>query len=249
MAKYLRNPQCPHPHLNHCLRFDGDGIVRDGGDINTTLDAVLGHLRTARSGFRFMVTRFSTPLDLASRLEDRGGLVLDERCPVLALRIRDILHAPPVQVSPGYSIREALTLADVSSVMRTVYDVFNTKPPVSVDACVEFYAANIGTKRYPALRIFAAWSEESATPVATAVTWNHAGVLGVYNVATLAAHRRKGLARAVVAAALAAPACKGGPAPCDVAVLQSSPDALSLYESLGFRVADHWDIYIPPPTA
>jgi len=75
------NPQCPHPFLNHCLEFDGDGVTLDGEDVDAALDKVLSHLASARSGYTFTVTRFSSPADLGSRLVSRG-LALDERWPV-----------------------------------------------------------------------------------------------------------------------------------------------------------------------
>jgi len=124
--------------------------------------------------------------------------------------------------------------------------VFNPpKSPCDIDSCVEFYMKNIGIEWYPLLRYYAAWDEDGV-PVCTAQSWHCAGVLGIYSVATLPSHRRQG-AQPVpsVASALLDPAVRSVEGAPDVAVLESSPEAFSLYTSLGFRVADHWDVYAP----
>jgi ribosomal protein S18 acetylase RimI-like enzyme len=57
------------------------------------------------------------------------------------------------------------------------------------------------------------------------------GVVGIYNVATLPADRRRGDGGAVTSAAMADAAARGATA----AILESSASGRSMYERLGFR--------------
>jgi len=77
-------------------------------------------------------------------------------------------------------------------------------------------------------------------PVSTAAVVMGGGAAGIYNVATLPGHQRKGYGEAVMRAALAdTQKTHGG----DRVILQSTPAGLKLYERMGFRVVTQVSVY------
>lgn len=87
----------------------------------------------------------------------------------------------------------------------------------------------------------AAWAlVEDGLAVASMYTFRHGEDCGVYSVDTVPAHRRRGLARALVAHALAAAGADGA----RTASLQSTPMGEPLYESLGFRAAGRYEEWV-----
>jgi ribosomal protein S18 acetylase RimI-like enzyme len=68
-------------------------------------------------------------------------------------------------------------------------------------------------------------------PVATGMVFDHQGDAGIYNVATLAHARRRGLSGSVVARLLTDAVARG----CTTATLQSTEMALGVYGAAGFR--------------
>ena len=77
-------------------------------------------------------------------------------------------------------------------------------------------------------------------PVATAATVTAAGAVGVYNVATLPAHRRRGHGEAVVRYALARAREESG---CERTILQSTEHGLQLYLSMGYQTVTMVNVY------
>jgi GNAT superfamily N-acetyltransferase len=77
-------------------------------------------------------------------------------------------------------------------------------------------------------------------PVATAATVTAADAVGVYNVATLPAHRRRGHGEAVVRYALARAREASG---CERTILQATEHGLTLYLSMGYQTVTTVDVY------
>ena len=69
--------------------------------------------------------------------------------------------------------------------------------------------------------------------------------IGVYNIATIESARRRGLGAAITERVAADGAADG----CDVAILQSSPMGLTIYERLGYRTVVEYDGWIEPDPA
>jgi ribosomal protein S18 acetylase RimI-like enzyme len=78
-------------------------------------------------------------------------------------------------------------------------------------------------------------------PVATAEVTAGGGVVGVYNVATRAAWRRRGIAGALLRVALRGARSAGA----RTAVLQAAPDGVGVYERLGFQAFGRVTEYKP----
>jgi GNAT superfamily N-acetyltransferase len=80
------------------------------------------------------------------------------------------------------------------------------------------------------------------TPVTTGIGIRTGRTIGVYNVATIEAARRRGLGSLMTARI----ASDGRASGCDVAILQASEMGLSVYERLGYRTVVEYDSYVEP---
>jgi ribosomal protein S18 acetylase RimI-like enzyme len=82
--------------------------------------------------------------------------------------------------------------------------------------------------------------EVDGAAVATAIGLRHDRLVGIFNVATLPAHRRRGYGAAITAFAVR-DAFEDG---ADAAALQTSDMGRGVYESLGFELAEHWSCWV-----
>lgn len=80
----------------------------------------------------------------------------------------------------------------------------------------------------------------SGDPVSTAAVFPAAGVAGIYCVATLPGHRGKGYAEAIVRHALIHAREQWG---IERTILQSSPQAVSLYRRIGYETVTQFLVY------
>lgn len=77
-------------------------------------------------------------------------------------------------------------------------------------------------------------------PVSTTAIVIGSGAIGVYNVATLPGHQRRGFGEAVMRFALADARRRCG---LETVILQSTPAGLRLYERMGFRTVTRVSVY------
>lgn len=128
--------------------------------------------------------------------------------------------------------------------------------PVSTDAEhaveVETDAAGFGSRLATSRKLFPPSlyrrpnSEEfvgyvDGRPVATSVLVATGRTAGIYGVATIPSHRRRGIGAAMTWRAVAAGIARG----CPMASLQASDDGQPVYARMGFRTATIFEIYAP----
>ena len=77
-------------------------------------------------------------------------------------------------------------------------------------------------------------------PVSTAAAVLGGGAVGIYNVATMPGHQRRGYGEAVMRHALEAACREHGVSKC---ILQSTPAGFRLYERMGFRTVTRVSVY------
>lgn len=83
--------------------------------------------------------------------------------------------------------------------------------------------------------------EFDGRPVATSLGITSAGVVGIFNVATLKEARGRGFGRALTVRAIAEGVAGGA----TWAYLQSSAAGFSIYRALGFETVEEWSEYLP----
>ncbi|MGW5667947.1 GNAT family N-acetyltransferase [Micromonospora sp. NPDC003776] len=135
--------------------------------------------------------------------------------------------APPVPSPEGLVVRR-LQVGEMTAHMAMAAAGFEVPEEVMVEVLTDDLLALPGFRAY-----VGAVADE---PVTTGVGMADGDWLGVFNVATPSAHRRRGLGAAITAHILG----EGLAAGARAAYLHSSRPGLGVYERLGFRTVERW---------
>ncbi|MEU7480387.1 GNAT family N-acetyltransferase [Lentzea sp. NPDC042327] len=236
-----------HRHLpGATVTRTGDLLVADSGLTDDTFNIVatarftpataatrvaetVAALKATGRPFSWWVGPATTPPDLATLLT-QAGLTAAETEAAMWAELPDDLPDPHAD---GLDLRRVTTeaeLADYATVLAA-----NWTPPAATVR--EFYAATAAHALRSQARYLVGYVGGRA--VCTAEVFLHAGVAGVYNIATLATDRRRGYGGAITLAALHTARAEG----YRIAVLQASEEGEPVYRRLGFTVAGRFTEY------
>lgn len=144
---------------------------------------------------------------------------------------RDATWAQP---AAGLEIRQATDGTGIADHVRAAADGFGA-PVELMEAIVT--EALLG---YPGATVYAGYAD--GVPVVSGLGIRTGRTIGVYNVATVEAARRRGYGAAMTMRIVD----DGAAAGCDTAILQASGMGQSVYERLGFRTVVEYDGYVDP---
>ncbi len=203
--------------------FNGAAGARfEPGTADRRIEDVLRPFRDRKVDMTWRVGTDPRPTDLIERLVAHG-LHPEEPFPIMG---RSLSGWAPEIPPPGVDVqrvadREAFQTA--TRIMATTFEF----PVDMLDAFMTRYEPLcIG----PGARQTIFLATLDGTPAATSLAFVDDGVVGIYNVATLAQFRRRGLGRAATIAAMG----EGSRLGAGGAVLVSSPMGHAVYEALGF---------------
>ncbi len=236
-----------------CALHDDDGVVwfetpipvppynmvvrcQVGDDADEAIASVFSRFRHRAVPFIWFVHPRACPADLESRLE-RHGFTAVEQVTGMAMDLT-VAPARPI-VPPGVELHQVTPANQQALFMEFVAARWHVPAAARPHLALIADAFRIGAAGSPNR----AWiAVRDGMAIAKVFTHDVGDVVGVYGMATRSASRGLGLGRALCVTALADARERGR----RLAVLHSSPMAIPLYRSVGFRDAGRFSLFAAP---
>jgi ribosomal protein S18 acetylase RimI-like enzyme len=207
------------------------------GSLSARIASVLRHFRSANRPFAWWVGPADRPEDLGEALVEHGFAAAGTE-PAMAAAL-DALRE--VDLAPkGLFIERVRTARQVQQFARSLAS--HAHPPEPT--LLSFYQRATPSLLAPDSPFWLYVGFLEGEPVATAQLVVGGGIVGLYNVATAASHRRKGVGTAMTARPLLDARESG----FQTAVLQASEEGFPIYSRLGFEVTGSFTEYHPDET-
>jgi ribosomal protein S18 acetylase RimI-like enzyme len=195
----------------------------DGATVRPAAVEAVSYFAGVQRPFSWWVGPADRPKDLGAVLEHLG-LERAETELAMALALDALPDAvPPV---PGLAVRRVRTAAELELLARIA--AANWTPPDS--QVLTFYRQTAAVLLREAAPQWFYVGYLHGEPVATAEATVHAGTAGLYNIATRAGFRGRGIGSMLTWQPLRDARAAG----CDLAVLQAAAEGVGLYRRLGF---------------
>jgi ribosomal protein S18 acetylase RimI-like enzyme len=204
------------------------------GSSGERVRSVLRHFRSKGRPFAWWVGPADRPKDLGRVLGDHGFAVAGME-PGMAAALDRL---PSVDVAPGgLSIERARTESQVREFADALASIADPPDPV----VVRFYQRASPALLSPDSPLWLYLGYLGDEPVASAELAVGGGIVGLYNISTRSAYRRKGIGTAMTVR----PLLDAREAGFDTAVLQASEEGFPMYSRLGFEVTGSFTEYQP----
>ena len=208
-----------------------DEPAEDEADLLFRVNEAASYFRSLGRGWNFYVCEDMLAARTARRLDlllDGMGLVRILDAPGMETDELD----PPEREMPELEYQPVTTPGARSAFTNLISIAFR----IPYDTAKVLYLPE--ERWHTALRGWVGFMD--GAPVTCAATMQDAAALGIYSVATLREHRRRGCAEAIVRHAVASYRQGGFSGPL---VLQSTPDGRRLYRAMGFRRTTRFAVY------
>jgi GNAT superfamily N-acetyltransferase len=199
-------------------------------------DAVAAAVATTRArGDRFVVNlRVGADDRLIPLMDDLELVRLSDEPWMPGMTLHPISAGSVPASGPGHEIRQVTDDSGIEDHIRTAAAGFEMPESILRGVMTPAMAG------HPGVAVYVGYTD--GEPVATGLGVRTGRTIGVYNIATIPAARRRGYGAAMSRRI----AVDGAAAGCDVAVLQASDMGYPIYERLGYRTVVRYMGYVEP---